>query len=638
MAAYDICVSSLRFVLFAFVTWKIKSLGVGLSPVEGASTNHVTITAGEKTKMVYKARTKELTLTALEFGQWTYNEVVIVSNSYFLIGNNTTTRRFWLKIREADVSKSGIYSFVVNGTAVQRWELQVKSGLSPCGEALDDLVSHCSAFSETNYPNCTSFPGPPLEMQVMNYLHKGKPVVQVTWEAPNTGRHDLWGYDVYLVGKNGHPGHYQCVQINSKTDHLHWIFLEHILYGAAYQVNVQSMPAYHRNDGNAVSKDVTVPVRCQFPEHRNSAECCSLVNITAEYFDKEIHLTWRMSSEKHCREINMFNIKWLNIQKPGDCHGQTLIEGEYNCTISLSKECSRFNYSIRLSGKTNDTEGKLSKVTVIIPPMKQTPSPFIGGDVQSPPADNTTKILISVLGSFFGVVICTLLVVYRIFFQQVRITLPYPPKPSTSRPSSDQPLLGNDSGKKRVLILHTRCCEKCNHVLHCLGTVLSSTELIEPSIDMWNTLDISPNVPRWYEEQVKTSDCVIVLGSRKMSLRCQNLLEEGDDPLQIKCQLNFVRGNIAKNPDTQKFIPAFFTYNGSKKDIPDFLSYRWSHKLPREVDRVIFHVLNVEKIQPYRTQPIVVMGGNGHPFDEKKKELERAVQEADTYHKCSPQV
>lgn len=30
--------------------------------------------------------------------------------------------------------------------------------------------------------------------------------------------------------------------------------------------------------------------------------------------------------EKHCREIKMFNIKWLNIQKPGDCHGQTLIE------------------------------------------------------------------------------------------------------------------------------------------------------------------------------------------------------------------------------------------------------------------------------------------------------------------------
>ena len=108
--------------------------------------------------------------------------------------------------------------------------------------------------------------------------------------------------------------------------------------------------------------------------------------------------------------------------------------------------------------------------------------------------------------------------------------------------------------------------------------------------------------------------------------------------LKIKCQLNFIRGNIANNPDSPRFIPAFFTCNGSKKDIPDFLCDRWSHRLPKEVDRVIFHVLNVEKIQPYRTQPIVVMGGNGHPFDEKKKELEWAVQEAEIYHKNNVQV
>ena len=44
--------------------------------------------------------------------------------------------------------------------------------------------------------------------------------------------------------------------------------------------------------------------------------------------------------------------------------------------------------------------------------------PFSSDHSQPPPADNTTKILISVLGSFFGVVICTLLVVYRIFFRQ----------------------------------------------------------------------------------------------------------------------------------------------------------------------------------------------------------------------------
>jgi len=102
--------------------------------------------------------------------------------------------------------------------------------------------------------------------------------------------------------------------------------------------------------------------------------------------------------------------------------------------------------------------------------------------------------------------------------------------------------------------------------------------------------------------------------------------------------LNLVRGQIAQNPDVHRFIPAFFTCSGNKKDIPEFLAARWSHRLPKEVDRIIFHLLNVEKIQPYRTQPIIVMGGNGHPFDEKKKELERAVLEAELYHKKNNNV
>ena len=77
--------------------------------------------------------------------------------------------------------------------------------------------------------------------------------------------------------------------------------------------------------------------------------------------------------------------------------------------------------------------------------------------------------------------------------------------------------------------MHTRCCEKCSQVVHCFGTVLNSTELIEANIDMWSTLDIAPNVPRWYEDQVKNSHCVVVLASNKMSFRCQNAVEEGDD-------------------------------------------------------------------------------------------------------------
>jgi len=108
--------------------------------------------------------------------------------------------------------------------------------------------------------------------------------------------------------------------------------------------------------------------------------------------------------------------------------------------------------------------------------------------------------------------------------------------------------------------------------------------------------------------------------------------------LNIRCQLNLVRGQIALNPDVHRFIPAFFTCSGSKKNIPEFLSFRWTHKLPKDVDRIIFHLLNVEKIQPYRTQPIIVMGGNGHPFDERKKELESAVLEAELYHKKNNNV
>lgn len=41
-----------------------------------------------------------------------------------------------------------------------------------------------------------------------------------------TGRNDLWGYHVYIVGKDFHAGHSQCLQINNQvatTDH-HFLF------------------------------------------------------------------------------------------------------------------------------------------------------------------------------------------------------------------------------------------------------------------------------------------------------------------------------------------------------------------------------------------------------------------------------
>lgn len=82
-------------------------------------------TAGESARLVYKARTRDLFLVALKFGQWTWNKSVIVPDNDFVIGNITEKRKFWLKIKKVDISNSGLYSFMINGTAVQRWQLYV---------------------------------------------------------------------------------------------------------------------------------------------------------------------------------------------------------------------------------------------------------------------------------------------------------------------------------------------------------------------------------------------------------------------------------------------------------------------------------------------------------------------------------
>lgn len=592
----------------------------------------LSLVIGEPARMVYKPTDPDFAASALKFGHWKKNNSLSVQTTdNIVVGIGRNKKRFWLKIGKVDIDDSGLYSFMVNGTVVKQWLLQIQvvdSSQEPCGKAAEDPMSSCIAFSKFSHPNCQSFPGPPLNVKVSSHSYKGSPVIQVSWLPPNTGFNDLWGYQLYITGKDNHPGHSACHQINRKEEILYWTFKVNIRYGATYRITVQSMPSNHKNDKNLVFQDVKVPEMCQFEDYMNLTECCSIINITAKYTDNKIHLNWTVPLQEQCQRIRTFLVKWNNIQKPEECHGQDEIKEGYEYIIYLKKEvCMRFNYSIKLSGKIGKRKTKDFKKTVLIPPQPPQPPPSPQG-IDEKPMDASKKILIAVLGAFLGLFICSLLVMYRIFFWQVRIKLPDHPSP---RPYANDPLLESD--KKRVFIMYTRCCEKCNHVVHCFGAVLNSTELIEASIDMWNTLDIAPNVPRWYEDQVKNSHCVVVLASHKMSVRCHSTVEEGDDPLNIRCQLNLIRGQIAQNPDVHRFIPAFFTCSGTKKNIPEFLSSRWSHKLPKEVDRVIFHLLNVEKIQPYRTQPIIVMGGNGHPFDEKKKELERAVQEAETYHR-----
>ena len=52
----------------------------------------------------------------------------------------------------------------------------------------------------------------------------------------------------------------------------------------------------------------------------------SLLNITAEYSEKTIHLKWMVPLQDQCKEFKTFMIEWNNIQKPEQCHGQQLIK------------------------------------------------------------------------------------------------------------------------------------------------------------------------------------------------------------------------------------------------------------------------------------------------------------------------
>ena len=102
--------------------------------------------------------------------------------------------------------------------------------------------------------------------------------------------------------------------------------------------------------------------------------------------------------------------------------------------------------------------------------------------------------------------------------------------------------------------------------------------------------------------------------------------------VDTRFQLDLIRGEITRKPDTRKYIPVYMSFNSTKKDIPDFLSSRVSHSLPQEIDRVVFHLLNIERIQPRRRRMIAVIGGNNHPYDEAKKRFEEAVNTAARYH------
>ncbi|KAJ7377725.1 hypothetical protein OS493_027287 [Desmophyllum pertusum] len=148
---------------------------------------------GQPKKITYRPATDDLAVSALKFGKWTKNNSLIEQTDYFVIGSNREKKRFWLRIKKVSSHDSGLYSFMVNDTVVKQWLLQVKDFLKKlkkpvCGRPLKKLASVCVAFSESDHPNCLSFPGPPLNLKVSLHLHEGYPIVQVKWNPPNTGK------------------------------------------------------------------------------------------------------------------------------------------------------------------------------------------------------------------------------------------------------------------------------------------------------------------------------------------------------------------------------------------------------------------------------------------------------------------
>lgn len=363
-------ISRVFVLLIIVVEWRVFSFEaerIRRKVESSPKTIQLSRVIGESARMTYKSKDLDFD-SALKSSYWKKDTSNISRTDRISLGINRNKTKFWLEIKKVDVHDSGTYSFVVNGTVLRWWLLHIKE--EPCGVPLQEKATSCVPFSKLSHPDCPSFPGKPLNVRVSYHLYEGMPIVQVTWTPPNTGFGDLWGYQLYITGKGGHPGHNDCAQINRKKEILHWTFHKNIRYGATYQITVQSMPSHHKNDNNLVHLSVRVPEKCQFKQYMNLLECsCSFINVTAKYTDHKILLEWALPLKDKCQSINKtFTIRWNNIQIPQECTGEEEVKEGYEFIIQLERDkCTRFNYSIKLSGKINEVPIKDVRVTVLIP-------------------------------------------------------------------------------------------------------------------------------------------------------------------------------------------------------------------------------------------------------------------------------
>lgn len=103
--------------------------------------------------------------------------------------------------------------------------------------------------------------------------------------------------------------------------------------------------------------------------------------------------------------------------------------------------------------------------------------------------------------------------------------------------------------------------------------------------------------------------------------------------MSTRCQLNLLRGEFCTTRDTSKYVPVYMDYNGSKEDIPRFLSMCRAYRLSRDLEKIIFHLLGISSIRRHSRTPIVQVSSDNHPFNRKREDFEKAIKDAEEFHK-----
>ncbi|KAK3748339.1 hypothetical protein QZH41_008689, partial [Actinostola sp. cb2023] len=452
---------------------------------------------------------------------------------------------------------------------------------------------------------------------------------------------DLWGFQVHLIDLtfDNPMMSSQCKQINVKEKSRYYVQFERLSFGANYQIRVQSMPP----DGyeSTVTHNVYIKEKCDIPEFQVTHFCCQFSSVFLHVDECRMHekpsvsinITWKLA----CNNIKQFKLKW-NTNDPFCCGTADVNDNNtYIYTIILPEVCTnkQRNYTGEIYGiSAQHTTTKTQRFWFSIP-IKLSSATSIAPTSSAQSTSSDMKIVAAVVstGTVFGILLVVLLFVFwRQRASPVIRLVDY----NQSTPDSDVEQILPDPIK--VLILYASCCMSCKKVLYSLWDVLDCTNLFDVRLDMLSEPKLNENPLRWYETQVKEAARILLVTSRLMLMADLNPTSDTtetdiSDYVSIGYQLNLLRGELCNTTDISKFVPVYMSYNGSKPDIPRFLSMCRTYKLAPELDKIMLHLLGMSSIRKHSRRPIVEIGSDDHPFNTKKDALVKAIADAEHFHK-----